>query len=608
MENAKKNNVIVILIDSLNTKSLGTGRTKLSSTPFIDQLAEEGMFANNIFSYGPYTDAATKGLFCGNRTLDDYGYYFGINSSPYNHYKVFKENGYETYGLFYPYYLISTHKQKDIDHRIYTSGFVFSSVWFGKFLYYQTLKNKRELTNDEYIVIFKCLELIFDCWKSFYEDILTKEESSLLIGALLKKEEILQALNNLKEEESKYLKHKKDYINDLLDKGMEHALAKIDTVDIDGLVNRTFVKKNVYKRHQAFFKTLDKMTVKQNRKNNPIDKPMFFHSIKQVLFKRDRGSLRYIANCYLSRNTVKYQKKNTFKPFWQYESSTFSQINTLKTLLNQRTNTDKPFYAFLHLEEPHERISFFSYDTTDVSLIDEEIYQLAKLVHGVGDDFKGSIIYQLSLRYVDMCIEKLYKYLNEKQMLENTTILITADHGSSYSYYPIRKEVVNCFYRENYNVPLIIWQKGLENQKYEGMYQARDVLATLLDVTKLQKPRECSGLSINKHSEGETYIITEYMGPGCPDMFTKEVWMSCRSRKYVVAMKLPINQEFDKAYIYEVYDVEQDPEERINIHQKVDLEQQEIKEMLNHIQQRFCEIKQNKTQFMIDLKNDKIIL
>lgn len=608
MENMKKNNVITILIDSMNTKSLGTGRTKVSSTPFIDQLANEGLFANNIFSYGPYTDAATKGLFCGNRTLDDYGYYFGINSSKYNHYKIFKENGYETYGLFYPYYLISTDKQKDIDHHIYTSGFVFSSVWFGKFLYYQNIKKKRELTSDEYLVTGKCLELIFDCWESFYEDILSKEESSILIETLMKKEDVSKSLMMLKQEEKSYLENKTFYIDNLLDKGMDHQLAKIDTINIDGLANREFIKEKVYKKHHQFFKELDKKTVRLNKKNNHFDKGLFKNSVKQLLLKRDRGSLRYLANCYLSRNTVKYQKKNTFKPLWQYESSTMSQINALKNLLDQRNDLDKPFYAFLHLEEPHERISFFSYDINDEKLIDEEITKLTETLNGVDEDFKGSIIYQLSLRYVDICIQKLYEYLEEKKMLDNTTILITADHGSSYSYYPIRKEVVNCFYRENYNVPLVIWQKENIKQKYEGMYQANDVLATLVDVTNLEKPKAFSGLSIRKHPEGEQYIVTEYMGPGCPDMFTKEVWMSCRSTKYVIALKIPINQEFDKKYICEVYDLDNDPLEMLNIKDIVDLEQQEIQIMLQKIRTRFDELKCNKDKFIEDLRNNKIIL
>lgn len=604
------NNVIVILIDSLNTKSLGTGRTKISSTPFMDKIAKEGLFANNFYSYGPYTDAATKGLFCGNRSLDDYGYYFGINSSKYNHYKIFKENGYETYGFFYPYYLISTNKQKDIDHRIYTSGFVFSSIWFGKFSYYQNLQKQRALTEDEYLVLSKCLELVFDCWTSFYSDLSNNEESRQLIAPLLENVDIKECKELLKKEKQSYYDDKKKYLDALLEKGMDHPLAKLDKIDVDKMVDKKFVKECVYKKHHQFFKELHQKTKQLNKKNNPFDKVLFKKSIKNLLFKRDRGGLRYLANCYLSRNTAKYQKRNTFKPLWQYESSTMSQIMALEQVLDQRNHANQPFYAFLHLEEPHERISFFSYDICDESLIDEEIKCLYDTLKEVGDDFKGSLIYQLSIRYVDFCLEKLYNYLLKKNLLENTTILITADHGSSYSFYPIRKEVVNCFYRENYNVPLFIWQKNHRNEfhQYEGMYQAKDILPTLIDLVGIKNAQMFSGKPIYQNENGEEYMITEYMGPGCPDMMTRDVWMSIRGPHYLLAFKQPIYQAFDVKYMCEAYNLLDDPSEKANIKEKIDFGQEEIKKMLSLLEKRFDEIKKNKEQFLSDLRNDSIVL
>ncbi len=604
------NNVITILIDSMNTKSLGTQKTTISSTPFIDKLAKSGMLADNIYSYGPYTDAATKGLFCGNKTLDDYGYYFGINSSKYNHYKIFKENGYETYGFFYPYYLISSSKQNDIDHRIYTSGFVFSSVWFGKFLFYQDIKKKRTLSSDEYMVLERCLSLVFDCWISFYNDLLKEKNADNLLKQLIKNVDINNCLLEIKKEYQMYEHNKEQYIDELLEKGMEHRLAKLDKIDIDALSNRSFIKEKVYKKHHCFFKKIDKMTKKLNKKNNPFDKKLFKQSVKNVLFKRDRGSLRYLANCYLSRNTVKYQKRNTFKPFWQYESSTMSQFNCLMNILDERKNTERPFYAFLHLEEPHERISFFSYDINDESLIDNEILTLNETVDGIGDDFKGSIIYQLSLRYVDMCIEKLFGYLKNKNLLDNTTVLITADHGSSYSYYPIRKEVVNCFYRENYNVPLVIWQNNFANpgKVYNKMYQSRDVLPTLIDIVGISKPSELLGNSIIKNEQGEDTIITEYMGPGCPDMITRDVWMSIRNSNYLLAFKIPINQDFNYKYLCEAYNLQNDPNELINISNEIDFNSVEITTMIEKLKNRFIEIKLSKELYLEKLRNNQIIL
>lgn len=93
------NNVITILVDSVFSECISSRKTKASSTPFIDTLLKDSIYTPNMYSFGPYTNAATKGLYCSVPTLEDYGYYFGINASEYNPYRLFKENGYETYGF-----------------------------------------------------------------------------------------------------------------------------------------------------------------------------------------------------------------------------------------------------------------------------------------------------------------------------------------------------------------------------------------------------------------------------------------------------------------------------------------------------------------------------
>ena len=97
------NNAICFFVDSVMWDCIGTNRAKVSPTPFIDSLKQEGLVANKLYSHGPYTDAATRSLFTGRNCLDDYGYYFKLNTSPITHYKLFHDAGYETYDFHYPY-------------------------------------------------------------------------------------------------------------------------------------------------------------------------------------------------------------------------------------------------------------------------------------------------------------------------------------------------------------------------------------------------------------------------------------------------------------------------------------------------------------------------
>ena len=72
-----KNNVICILVDSVIADYFGKTRCFESPTPFIDSLRSEGLVANNMYSHGPYTDAATKSLYTGRNCLDDFAFISG---------------------------------------------------------------------------------------------------------------------------------------------------------------------------------------------------------------------------------------------------------------------------------------------------------------------------------------------------------------------------------------------------------------------------------------------------------------------------------------------------------------------------------------------------
>lgn len=458
--NDKKNNVIVILVDSVYSDCLGSNRTKISSTPFIDSLIKDnGLYVPNIYSYGPYTNAATKGIFCGTETLNDYGYYFGINSSKYNHYKIFKENGYETYGFYYPYYLIDSKNSKYIDNHIFTSGFVFSPIWRGNFEYYSIIKKSRELKDIEYLLMEKALKEIFDIWIGFYEILTNDSNSSRLLTNNIGKFDIQKAKRIVEEEKLLFKKEPIIYLNELLKCGMKHRLANIDKIDVSKFADKNFIQGNIYKKYNYVFREMNKINKKCNKQNNFIEKNRIIKSIKKFLRSRKIKDLRYIINIFLAKNSIKMMIKNTNKKIWQEMPSAHTMIDEMKITINKHIGRSEPFYMFCHLLDAHERISFFSYDSKSVSVIKNDIESAHELARNVGSDFKGSLLYQLSLNYIDNQLERLFKHLEVSNLLDNTTVMIVSDYGSSYTNYPIRENVVNNFHKENYNVPLLIWKK-----------------------------------------------------------------------------------------------------------------------------------------------------
>ena len=251
--------VITILIDSVFSKCIGKGVTEISSTPFIDKLAKQGIYAPNVYSFGPYTDAATKGLYCGQPTLDDFGFYYCINGSKSNHFRIFKERGYETFGFYYPYYLLSEKTEQYIDHSIYISGFLYESVWNGKLKQYGDIKNREGLTDFDYQVLEKCLDMVFQCWIKFYNNLGNQEYSNLIVNRLKEPnagEE--QGAEALGKEYNKYLINKRKYIDSVLVEGMNHALAKINDYNFDKHINTDLLKNAVYREQKTFFNEIYK--------------------------------------------------------------------------------------------------------------------------------------------------------------------------------------------------------------------------------------------------------------------------------------------------------------------------------------------------------------
>lgn len=597
------NNVITILVDSVFSKCLGNQRTTISSTPFIDQLIKKGSFYPNVYSFGPYTDAATKGLYCVEPTLDNYGYYFGINSSDNNHFREFKEQGYETYGFYYPYYLVSSKVEQYIDHSVYTSGFLFQSVWFGKLEYYSKLQKERVLSEKEYALIIKCVDMVFDCWSLFYSN-LQSSESAQIVKRLHNSKADNTGVSGLKIEIEKFQNNPRKYVDELLKQGMDHALAKINEYDFSKHINQEFLKDKVFGDHRDFFEALRKVSLANAITDPEISILRAFNELKSTITTHNKNHLRYFINYGMYLLSYSYFKKQSATPNWQLMASMNKQIETLCSLLSKRNN-ETPFYASLHVLEPHHNVSFFSYDSDDSETVSEEIEYLYPLLKNGASKKCGNILYQLSLRYVDLCVKRLFKRLKELGLLENTTIMLVADHGSSYTFKNIRSTVTNNFHTENYNVPLVIWQSKIEKPFkgiHQGLYTSADVFPLLWNTIGLNVDHSKYPYSIFDPNRPRKYVVTEYMGPGCPDMMTREVWLSGRNNEYVVGYKINITGGIDVDRPNVVYHIKNDNQEKVNLAGKIILSQnRDLYRVIEAITERFSQIQSNSKDIVNNL-------
>lgn len=594
-----KNNAIFFFVDSVTWNSIGTNQAKVSPTPFLDSLKSESITTSKLYSHGPYTDAATHSLFTGRDCLDDFGYFFKLNTAPIHQYKAFHDAGYETFDFDYPYYIIGNDVAKYIDHPVWDASFIYGSEWGGIYSYYHDIIKERPLDADEYLLLQARIDVMFEAWKRYLTDITTRPETISLHHEILMTYDAKTALETLVAEEDKFKKDPKAYIDDFIAQGKDHLLVNLDTSGIETYIKGDFIDNYIVKKYGKFLNKIARNNFKANVWRSLPSLKRILYGITKYFKTKNSDNLLFLENYLGSLTTMKLMRKRWKDKGWQNHHSAYTKYQAGLEILRTR-KSDKPFYYFIDVDEPHNNIAFFSYDIQDKDVIDDEMWVLKQYVDEVGTNFKGSLIYLLSLRYIDYQIQRFCDGLKELGLWETTTILVTADHGSSYTFNPIHNRRVNNFDDECYHIPMLIHHPGGKGMEVNSYQYSKDILPTFMDVLGLEPCKEFKGRSMLRETEERSYVIGEYMGPGCPDMLKKPIWFSVRDEKYIVAYKVKVYQDFEEGELAEVYDLSKDPKAFYNINDKV--ERNKIDYLLDPLRIRHREIQKDTTIFMDKLR------
>lgn len=600
------NNVISIFVDSVTWEAVGTTRAAVSPTPFLDSLKKEAITASKLYSHGPYTDAAKTSLLTGRNCLDDFAYYFRENSSPSSDLKLFHDNGYETYCFHYPFWIYGNKMRNYIDHLIYTAGFVYGSEWGGMFGHYVEVAKKRKLSNDEVSLLSIRFRLFFEAYINYVNDILENDESSLLHGKIIDKTLYLDAKHLLAEEFAKFNTDSKQYIDDFIIMGKDHPIAKIKLWDVNDTISKQFLDE-VYRNNRTIFNKISLNNFRANCFSSFPSLKYIFWRIKNYLKTKNIEHLYFLNSYRFLLCPFKEMKSIWGRPKWQVSNSIHSVLREGINVLRKRNDANKkPFYMYLNTDDPHKNFSIFAYDICDKSIVNEQIKVLGDYVDQVKTNFKGNLLYFLSLRYVDYEIEKFCKELKELKLWDKTTLLILADHGTAYTYYPLHNGLVNCFYDECYHIPVLLRSPGFDGINVNTYQTSKDVLPTVCDLIGIKKDKYFNGHSmLDPNRPIKPYVITEYMGPGCPDMTTKRMWLSIRDSSYLIGYKVGIFESFEQGELAEVYDLCNDPEAFYNINYKID--KKKIEYLLYPLKERFEEIKEESNNFVANVRSGNLI-
>jgi len=191
-------------------------------------------------------------------------------------------------------------------------------------------------------------------------------------------------------------------------------------------------------------------------------------------------------------------------------------------------NHESPFFLFLHSYEPHGR--YYKHEdffgdvipmSTNISECDafsfkhmlgedsldpSEINKYVKLWKGKSQkvDPRTSLsdikcieaIYDSEIAFVDFQLEKFFKTLRKKGLLDNTIVVITSDHGEAFFEHNLLEH--GLLYEENLRVPLIFWGPNIisKNVSVEEYVSSIDIVPTILDFTGIETQYSFDGRSL----------------------------------------------------------------------------------------------------------------
>ena len=580
-------NVVLIVIDSMNYSHMKSNRYL---TPFINSLLENNLHYENMYSQAPFTEAASMNIYCGQNVLDRGGYIKRYKDAEKTLFESFKEKGFETYYNYFQPQCYPSSLRRGIDNIYYDVGYDVGPLWSYRFYLYADLYSNKKITEEDYKLLEEILEDNFKEWISFVKDVLNKEKDVEIIIDNSLNYDAENVLKQVEEQYHSYLKDKRSYIISIFEQKTSHPFFKISQYAQDNKIkNKEFIKL-FQEKYRGFFERIGKTNKRLNKKNCKHKFAGVRKKLGYFITHPSKSSLKDFAKAILIWKEI-YKDSDLFDRIADnYE--TFKNAPSFKKHIDHYINWERsrtsnsPSFSCIHVDDIHNPEMFFTYDTEDMSLIDEEMNDAEDVLNNLPEKYYGNITHDLSLRYIDSKLKYFFNRLKEIDRFDDTIVLICADHGFSFSGNPIRDSQITNLYLENYNIPCIVFGSDY-NKEVNTLYSSKDIPFILHSLVDGKVP-----LSFNDGLDlfsGRKSVSIEYCGGGCPDIQRRDLKMAAFGKKWFVGSLCKL---YNPIKLTEIYNLQDDPIQLKNlVNDKELLANKEIEELINKIEDRRSAIK-----------------
>ncbi len=245
-------------------------------------------------------------------------------------------------------------------------------------------------------------------------------------------------------------------------------------------------------------------------------------------------------------------------------------INFIIETLGQ-TTAAQPFCAYIYIPDPHRPYvphAEFDYGSSASDLYDGE------------------------LAYTDFHIGRLFDWLEQSGHFQDTMIVVMSDHGESLGERDVYRHASQ-LYNEQTRVPMIVYCPGIGPRRIRDYVSTIDLGATLLSVNGLASPKDYLGVNLLPLMRGEPFdrppVYAEFTGEEVSPLFQLNQLVNLRlnqlvhpeTKKYMVVAPDGFKMIFNRdVYSYELYDLQNDPQEEHNLFNAMPEKAAELKRLV----------------------------
>jgi arylsulfatase A-like enzyme len=275
------------------------------------------------------------------------------------------------------------------------------------------------------------------------------------------------------------------------------------------------------------------------------------------------------------------------KELFMLEDATDWMIEQLKEL-------PRPYLSYVHLFPPHD--PYVVRNDFANTFVNDDYFPIRKpdhfftriRYHDNESTDKLRLAYNQAIRYVDVEFGRLMENLEKDGQLDNTIVIMTSDHGEMFER-GLTEHNRPVFFQSVIRVPLMIFMPGQKERLdiFEPT-SALDIIPTLLHLTGKTQPSILEGTVLPPFTEYDPYrsVFSMDARNNPPEEKLSLYTAMIRKGPYKFTQYFGYKQLPNKKDYFELYNLEEDPEELDNL---VDKETEIARELRSELDKKIAE-------------------